>query len=742
MGQVLYTFVASGQESVVNAFKSISAAAATSARAVAGSYASNARAAQQSANQSVTAQRRGASELEKLAQRVAKDQENAAKRAATAAQRESKRTADASIRDAKRAADEQIRESKRIAREAEKDREHTFQIRARYAANEAKAEARAAQAKARSRDRQISSLAGEAGSMALKGVAGLGLAAAATVGAAAREGAQLRDTTTRLSIGSRAAGQAFINPEDLAREFENIAIKTPGQNAQGIAEGAAQFVAKTGDVGAARSFSETFATTASATGSDVKDIADAAADLFDKFDIKTIDGMRDALTALNFQGKKGAFELKDAASQYAKLASAAQRFGLDKGANGVKTLGGLTQIARSATGSPEQAATALEATFRQLIAKSSVLKANGVNVFDKKGNARDIKDVLAETISKVGGNDVAAKKVGLQKIFGDEGIRAISPLINAYSDGAKGSTAAAQGANGKQAVLDRLNDAINAAGTWGDVVEDAAMAQKSSSAQLTVAWETLKAMAADKLVPAFAPLIETIPLLVNAFEPVIGVLGVFVEALVGLVNFLKSKGLITEKEKSHAELAKDAQEKLDRVHARLAAGGNSEFSHSDADLIKAGISPDAYKGLRQTVRDENAKAFVKPTKLNWMEFRNQYAAAGDASEDETDRLTTAAELSGDIQADPLASRTHMQRWGALKGETRDQRELREQYTDQIASEKQQSDYAIKNPDVVHTDDATGALARNLADVNTGLAALAVTLKKTPAGATASIAPNP
>src|SRR5690606_20074319 len=83
---------------------------------------------------------------------------------------------------------------------------------------------------------------------------------------------------------------------------------------------------------------------------------------------------REAFATLIAQGKAGAFELRDLAAQAPRVLAQAQAFGMGS-REGLRQLGGFLQIARSATGSPEQAATATEATFRQLATNADKLQS-------------------------------------------------------------------------------------------------------------------------------------------------------------------------------------------------------------------------------------------------------------------------------------------------------------------------------------------------------------------------------
>lgn len=380
---------------------------------------------------------------------------------------------------------------------------------------------------------------------AVKSVIGSGVALSiGAIGMATRDAFRLSELANRLSISSRGAGEKAVDPRTLRKEFEQTAKETPGISAESIAEAVQGFVGKTGRLDIAREQQGTFATVASATGADVQDIAAAAADLFQKFDVTSVNDMREALSALAFQGKAGAFELKDAASQFGRLSAAAAGFNVGKGQTAVRTLGGLTQIARSATGGPEQAATAVEALFRQLRSEAvNIEKKTGVKVFKDKGKTQtdDITKLLPAIIAGAKGNQVA-----LQDIFKDEGGRAVAPMIAAFNNArqtavGKGGTPATEAektAAGLAAVNRMLNESVNAQGGWNELTKDAAQAQSTASARLTAAWEGLKATASDELVPALAELVPKLAPLAKVLGSAVTALATFAAALGKIVDML------------------------------------------------------------------------------------------------------------------------------------------------------------------------------------------------------------
>lgn len=398
-----------------------------------------------------------------------------------------------------------LREEQSREEQADKRRERAILQRAQYQEREAD--------RAAKRPSWAARLAGGASRMGFDAAGGAAMAVTGAAVMAARQAYQLEEAATRISINARQAGQDFVDPRVLRREFEATAQASPGVKAIDVADAVQQFITVTGDLDTARKSQKTFATVASATGSSVGDVAQAAAALSMQMGIKGEGEMKEVMASLVQQGKSGSFELRDAASLFPRLAAAAGGFGVEKSAQGVKTLGALTQVARGATGSGEQATTAVENIFTNLKMKSGKLEGMGVQVYNQNGTSRNIVDILTESVAKVGGKDLAKKQAGLQQIFGEQGGRAINPLTSTYIDvftaqmkaGAKEQDAIAAAT---KAVKKKMTDFIDGAGDWKEVQKDAARAQESATAKLTASWEKLVASAGDKLAPGLAKLAD------------------------------------------------------------------------------------------------------------------------------------------------------------------------------------------------------------------------------------------
>lgn len=673
---ITYRFVASGHESVEKAFAGIE---------------SRAKASKKATDEAGKAQRQA------TAPAATRQRASGEERAAVTA---AKRAADAKIREHERAEKHVARiRDRHFADEQRKYERHEREL----ARKKTAAQKRANEEAKRSREKSFGTLK-DIGSGAVLGAVAGGTAA---IAAAARESMQLQEAAARIAINSRKAGGAALDPNVLRRGFEQTAINAPGVKAGDIADAVGRFVSLTGDVDTALKSQGTFATVASATGGNVGDIAEAAASLSQQFDIKGIEDMRDALAALTFQGKEGSFELKDAAAQFQRLAASGAAFGIPKGVSGVKTLGGLTQIARSGTGSAEQAATAVENLLTNLKLKQTQLKSAGVDVFDKGGNARDVRDIIVESISKVGGANMAKKSKGLAQIFGEQGIRAINPLVAKYTTAFQGTKGTEQEktAAGIAALRAEIERSINAPGDWADVQEDAAMAQKDASAQITGAWEQIKAKTADALLPALAKLAEKFAGEESMLDPFIEAAGLAAEALIGLHDFLEDAGLIKKKQKSKAQIADEAQKALEKFDKKQGIGPLSAEDKAKRDELAA-TAAETHDAMFEKV-GTTAKGMTKE------EFVAQYMAAGGIAAEDKGSVEM---LAGALQKDTTSARSNDFFQGVFGGENQAQQDVRHQFESAVTAKK-----------TLGTDEEAqvmAALAENAKSASSALAKLA------------------
>ncbi len=475
-----YTFSASGQEAVKNAFRSISTAARQSSTAVERTVK-----AQSTAGRRVARAQREASRMMK--RRYAEERRLAIRNANEIGRVQKKAIRDR-VREEKKAARDVLRVQKRAARDQ---------------ATASKAMAR----RRRSRRQMIGRAAGRLGGAALRGIGVVGAATAGVVGVAARQSINLQDRAIRLAVKGGGGGRGRADPTLLRQDAESVARNVRGTRAADVISAQEAFVSKTGNLDAARAFSETWAKIAVATATPLEDIGAAAADMFEKSDITTIEGMNRAFSVMAIQGKRGAFEIEHAAKELPRLAAAAKVFGL-KGERGLAQLGGLTQIAKRGAGGlgGEETSTALQNMFTQIIKKSAFIKKKtGVDVFtDKtKTRAKDIQSLLPQIIAGAGGNLET-----LNQAFGIRGSRAIAELVSGFTGAREktGGTEAEKTAAGLAEMNRILAEAINVKNAEKEINEDFAINQRQTGHTLTQAWENIVSVVGDSLTPQLTAL--------------------------------------------------------------------------------------------------------------------------------------------------------------------------------------------------------------------------------------------
>lgn len=684
MAQVVYQFRAIGADAVRASFKSIGDAAEASARKTQRAIAQQAKGSSAGGPANKAADRQLASIRKEAA---TWEREEKAKTRAT--EREANARANAETKAATRAQQHVAKIRERYMAQQQRDGERAERAAEKAASKRAAAEQRA---QAKASKQRWGGLGDDARSLG-KGLAlSAGAAVVGTLGVAARDSMALQEKANRISINARGSGEAFQDPTAMRKQFEATALTTPGIKAIDVADAVQKYVSLTGDTKTALSSQSTWATVASASGADIGDISEAAASLSKQFDITSIEEMREALQALTAQGKAGAFEIKDAAGEFQELAAAGAAFGLNKGAAGARKLGGLAQIARSGTGSASEASTAVRAVFAAFTGKQAELKKSGVSVF-KDGKRRDIEDLLTETISKVGGTDIAKKSAGLDRIFGDRGFKAISPLMNTYQTAFQGATGTDK--ERQKIATDALRAAIqkatNATMTWPDMLQDAAQAQTDSSAQLTQAWERVTAMAGEELAPGITKLISSLSNS-GAIDAAISGLGVFAAALGEVAAFMSESGLIPKKEKTLADKQAEAEKKLSEFDS---THGDADAKRSALDLLPEGADRDAKVAEADAVlaqRQKLADNVIAAKEAQWQpagaqqktfsvdEFSKKYRELGDGGALSDQR---ANDLEGLYRTGGRANEF------AMPFENNDQRNYRRQFEGQLTFEQMQ-----------------------------------------------------
>ncbi|MBO9493842.1 phage tail tape measure protein [Thalassotalea sp. G20_0] len=193
-----------------------------------------------------------------------------------------------------------------------------------------------------------------------------------------------------------------------------------------------QIVERTGDLDLARRNIANIAMTLQATGAAGQDVGAMVADMSEKFGITNAGEMLAQLDTLVVQGKEGAFTLQALASKGSRVSAAYASMGRT-GKSAVQEMGALLQVSMMGTGEADVAATAFEATLRDLVSNRDKLEGLGVELFDPeklaqgKEEARSIPQVLKEIVKATNGNVSE-----FSEVFGDESRRLVNVLASEY----------------------------------------------------------------------------------------------------------------------------------------------------------------------------------------------------------------------------------------------------------------------------------------------------------------------
>lgn len=193
-------------------------------------------------------------------------------------------------------------------------------------------------------------------------------------------------------------------------------------------------VTKTGDLKFAQDNIRNLGLAIQASGSQGAEMGKVVSE-FHKFGIVLKKDVLSALDILIKQGKSGAFELKDLADQSERTVSAMAAMGF-RGMEAVRAMGSLLQLARSGTGSAEEAATAFENLIKNIVTKAEKLHSiEGITIFDpeklKQGLEvfRPLNEIVTDIIRKTRGRSTV-----LTKLFDIRAMRAVNVLAAEFKD--------------------------------------------------------------------------------------------------------------------------------------------------------------------------------------------------------------------------------------------------------------------------------------------------------------------
>lgn len=192
-----------------------------------------------------------------------------------------------------------------------------------------------------------------------------------------------------------------------------------------------KIVSKTGDMDFAVENMENLAYTIQAAGAAGEDVGAMVGDIYQKFGIDQPEKIRVAISKLVNQGKMGAFELKDLATQGERLMSAYAATGRI-GQISLDEMGALAQMARQSTGSPEQTTTAIEALIRNFNdrTRQKMLSSAGIKLFDDDdpNKMRSVIDIVKDLVRLTNGSQTK-----ISGVLDEEAMKAVRAVIIEYN---------------------------------------------------------------------------------------------------------------------------------------------------------------------------------------------------------------------------------------------------------------------------------------------------------------------
>jgi hypothetical protein len=428
-------------------------------------------------------------------------------------------------------------ESREAARKVSSDKRALARAERQQERAQAKAEAQAAKDGGARRGALASGMGGAARNFASIARHGVGLAGDIARGAGVQfdiaSGVQKRVGLQAMATdiansgymeGAEGAAGKRQSAGSIMADIQSVGEKF-GLKQDSVGEGLNAFVGKTGDLAAGRSMLESMAKTAKATGSDFNDVAAAAGAISNKIgevgkgkEFETVEEKAQAinkvLLALAGQGKAGAVELKDLATQAEKLTSQASKFAANKdlmrisggSANGanIAMLGVLSQsVRKTEKGSAAQATQSAMSFVRDLTSQTAIKRLGGMQFTDKSHTMlRDPQEVIKDILSKSKG-DIGK----LSFLMPNQNSRAVvnsfaDPYMKAYK--ASTGTEKEKDAAGRAAVdaaMKELKDATLSEASQNEALGEAMATTATKAEQFQQKLDRVVGDMADKLIP-------------------------------------------------------------------------------------------------------------------------------------------------------------------------------------------------------------------------------------------------
>lgn len=302
--------------------------------------------------------------------------------------------------------------------------------------------------------------------------------------------------------GSKTGGKPFTSQQVLGSATA-VGISS-GLGTKAALEGLEVFTSKTGDLQMGMNLLKDISVYADASGTSLKDMSSASAELFTSGTVKTGEELKGILGSIIEMGKDGAVEIKDLAAGFGRITASAGQFVGDKNQN-VRSLTAFAEMSKQyAAASPREALTSVQNLASDLAKHKkgfAALAGGGVNVMDKGGKfLRDPMEILKETMMKTGGLSVPQQ----HSLFGERSFRAIAGASEIFN------TAKAGGSTNEQAwgkVQTAFSDITAHILSYDQAQADAATRRAEADRKFASAMEDLKSKVGDQLLPVFVSLI-------------------------------------------------------------------------------------------------------------------------------------------------------------------------------------------------------------------------------------------
>lgn len=286
--------------------------------------------------------------------------------------------------------------------------------------------------------------------------------------------------------GHAGANGKRVDPNALIAQMRDVGNATgfdPGKALDGLQK----FVAKTGDLESGRDVILDMARYARASGAELDDMVDAAGDVSNALgDVPNKgEAIKNVMRAIAAQGKEGAVEIKDLATQMAKLSAASSQFSGDPQAV-MAQMGAMVQMTRAKGGaaSATQAATSL-GSFTNTFSKGARLNAFkhfGVDIRGEDGRL-DLRKIIlgslaAASSDKHGGTKNFSQNMG-QMFMDVAARRSMKGWETTYLEAGGGQA-------GLDAVAKKFDELASATMNEKEVTESFNRSMQTTEAQVTL----------------------------------------------------------------------------------------------------------------------------------------------------------------------------------------------------------------------------------------------------------------